>query len=200
LLFLSSPPGCEATTNISQDSDDYYAILGVSKNASSQEIKATYRKLALTYHPDKVPDGEKEEAEEVFVRLNEAYDVLGDDKKKKIYDQYGKKGLDMSHRGMDPGAAGFGGFSGSGFSGSSFSGASFSFSGGSFSFNFNSRDGSGGGGGGGSSRTQERAEETEEMKQKRENRERVERKRKASRESYYRRQAEREAAAEASTS
>jgi preprotein translocase subunit Sec63 len=86
LLLLSSPPGCEASRlphryDVEQQNvDDHYTILGVSKNAASQEIKSTYYKLALHYHPDKVPDEEKEEAEQAFVKLNEAYSVLFDDK------------------------------------------------------------------------------------------------------------------------
>ena len=67
--------------------EDYYKILGVNKNASSDEIKKAYRKLALKYHPDKNP-GNKE-AEEKFKKMSEAYAVLSDDQKRKNYDQFG---------------------------------------------------------------------------------------------------------------
>ncbi len=69
----------------------YYEVLQVSKDATTAEIKKAYRKLALKYHPDKNP-GDKE-AEEKFKIVNEAYAVLSDDEKRRIYDMYGKEGL-----------------------------------------------------------------------------------------------------------
>lgn len=69
---------------------DYYGILGVSKSASEDEIKKAYRKMALKYHPDK---NKSPGAEEKFKEIAEAYDVLSDEKKKNIYDQYGEEGL-----------------------------------------------------------------------------------------------------------
>lgn len=78
---------------------DYYEILGVAKNATAEEIKKAYRKLALQFHPDKNP-GNKE-AEEKFKEAAEAYDVLSNAEKKQRYDQFG-------HAGMG-GAGGFGG-------------------------------------------------------------------------------------------
>lgn len=87
------------------NSDDYYKILGIDKTASEKDIKKAYRKLAIKYHPDKNPDN-KEKAEENFKKVSEAYQVLSDSKKRKIYDQYGKAGLDPSAGG------GGGGFSG----------------------------------------------------------------------------------------
>jgi curved DNA-binding protein len=69
--------------------DDYYAILGVGKNASAREIKASYRKLAKKYHPDK-NQGDKA-AEEKFKKLSEAYAVLSDTEKKKNYDTFGSE-------------------------------------------------------------------------------------------------------------
>jgi curved DNA-binding protein len=66
---------------------DYYAILGVAKNATQKEIKAAFRKLAAKFHPDKHP-GDKS-AEEKFKEINEAYTVLSDPEKRKFYDQYG---------------------------------------------------------------------------------------------------------------
>ncbi len=70
----------------------YYDVLGVSKNASEEEIKKAYRDLAMEYHPDRNPD--KENAEEKFKKISEAYDVLSDPEKRKIYDRYGKEGLE----------------------------------------------------------------------------------------------------------
>uniref|UniRef100_A0A8C5PXL3 DnaJ heat shock protein family (Hsp40) member B6 n=1 Tax=Leptobrachium leishanense TaxID=445787 RepID=A0A8C5PXL3_9ANUR len=71
---------------------DYYSVLGVHKNASPEDIKKAYRKLALKWHPDKNPDN-KDEAETQFKEVAEAYEVLSDAKKREIYDRYGKEGL-----------------------------------------------------------------------------------------------------------
>lgn len=71
---------------------DYYDVLGVQKGASKDEIKKGYRKLAVLYHPDKNP-GDKQ-AEEKFKEATEAYEVLADDQKRQIYDQYGHAGLE----------------------------------------------------------------------------------------------------------
>ena len=73
---------------------DYYEILGMDKNASKSEIKKTYRKLALKYHPDKNPD---KGAEEKFKEISEAYAVLYDDEKRKMYDTYGHAGIDQRY-------------------------------------------------------------------------------------------------------
>jgi len=66
---------------------DYYEVLGVGRDATPDQIKKAYRKLALQYHPDRNP-GDKA-AEEKFKEAAEAYDVLSDDKKRQMYDQYG---------------------------------------------------------------------------------------------------------------
>lgn len=70
---------------------DYYRILGVPSNASEAEIKKSYRKLAMQYHPDRNPGREKW-ANEKFKEINEAYGVLGDPQKRKQYDQFGTVG------------------------------------------------------------------------------------------------------------
>ena len=70
---------------------DFYEILGVSKNASKEEIKKAYRKLAIQYHPDRNP--ESKEAEERFKELSEAYSVLCDEDKRRVLDQFGHAGL-----------------------------------------------------------------------------------------------------------
>ena len=85
---------------------DYYEVLGVSKDASAEEIKKAYRKMAIKYHPDKNPGDA--EAEEKFKEAAEAYDVLSNADKKSRYDRFGHAGVD--------GAAGGGGFGGGGFS------------------------------------------------------------------------------------
>ncbi|KAG7491371.1 hypothetical protein MATL_G00002980 [Megalops atlanticus] len=69
---------------------DYYAVLGIQKGASEDEIKKAYRKQALRYHPDK---NKSPGAEEKFKEIAEAYDVLSDPKKKDIYDRFGEEGL-----------------------------------------------------------------------------------------------------------
>ena len=112
---------------------DYYEVLGVDRNASANDIKKAYRKLAIQYHPDKQhdkTDAEKKEAEEKFKEAAEAYSVLSDADKKARYDQFGHEGLGgaggFSGAGMDMndifsmfgdifgGRGGFGGFGGFG--------------------------------------------------------------------------------------
>lgn len=84
---------------------DFYQVLGVSKNASQDEIKKAYRKLALTYHPDK---NKSKEAEEKFKEINQAYEVLSDPKKKEAYDLYGSDAFSQGFQGQGP-FEGFGG-------------------------------------------------------------------------------------------
>ena len=89
---------------------DYYDVLGVNKNASDQELKSAYRKLAIKYHPDKNP-GDKS-AEDKFKEASEAYGVLSDKSKKENYDSFGHAAFENSGGGR----GGFGGFSGADFS------------------------------------------------------------------------------------
>lgn len=83
---------------------DYYEILEVTRNASSEEIKKAFRKKAMACHPDRNPDNP--EAEEQFKKINEAYEVLSDESKRATYDRFGKAGL----QGMGAGSGGMGGF------------------------------------------------------------------------------------------
>lgn len=82
--------------------EDYYELLGVARNASEDEIKKSFRRLAMKYHPDRNRDNPQ--AEEQFKKIKEAYDVLSDAKKRSAYDQFGHAGLDA---GMGGGAGGF---------------------------------------------------------------------------------------------
>ena len=144
---------------------DYYEVLGVNKSATDAEIKKAYRKLAKKYHPDMNKDNPK--AEELFKEVTEAYEVLSDKEKRKLYDQFGHAAFDegagqggAGGQGFGSGAGGFGGFGGfggqgfrGGFSGGGGFGSGFggfgsdNFSGGagggngSFHFNGNSGDG-----------------------------------------------------------
>ncbi len=86
---------------------DYYEILGVAKNATADDIKKAYRKLAMKYHPDRNP-GSKE-AEEKFKEAKEAYEILAEDDKRQAYDRFGHAGVDPNAGGMG-GGANMGGF------------------------------------------------------------------------------------------
>ncbi len=90
---------------------DFYEVLGVPKNASDDEIKKAYRKLAMKYHPDRNQGDSAKTAEEKFKEAKEAYEMLSDPQKKAAYDQYGHAGVDPNMRGPGgPGAEGFAGF------------------------------------------------------------------------------------------
>lgn len=77
---------------------DYYKILEVSRDASEADIKKAYRKLALKWHPDKNPD-DQETATKKFKEISEAYEVLSDSQKRKVYDRYGRDGLNQTNGG-----------------------------------------------------------------------------------------------------
>ncbi|GMH71086.1 hypothetical protein TL16_g05566 [Triparma laevis f. inornata] len=117
-------------------SNDYYKVLGLKRSASQKDIKKAYRKLALQYHPDKNPDDPK--ASDKFMLVSEAYNTLGDEEMKRIYDKHGKEGVQSKERGGDPESWGPG-FPGGG------GGSNFRFHGGGGG---RQRGGGGGGGGG----------------------------------------------------
>ena len=102
-LFIGKAINCMAQKR------DYYEVLGVDKSSDADTIKKAFRKLAKKYHPDMNPDDKS--AEEKFKEVNEAYEVLSDPDKKKLYDQYGHDGLDPNF-GAGGFGGGFGGFGG----------------------------------------------------------------------------------------
>ena len=86
------------------DKRDYYEVLGITKQASADEIKSAYRKAAIKWHPDKWVDGteqEKKTAEDKFKEASEAYSVLSDPDKRAKYDQFGFAGVDGAGGGFD---------------------------------------------------------------------------------------------------
>ncbi|MDH5729764.1 MAG: molecular chaperone DnaJ [Gammaproteobacteria bacterium] len=91
---------------------DYYEVLGVAKNASKDELKKAYRRLAMKFHPDRNPDDKV--AEESFKEAKEAFEILNDEQKRAAYDQFGHAGVDgaagMGGGGFGGGGAGMGGF------------------------------------------------------------------------------------------
>lgn len=91
---------------------DFYDILGVPKNASDEDIKKAYRKLAMKHHPDRNQGDDAKKSEEKFKEAKQAYEMLSDTQKRAAYDQYGHAGVDpnVGGRGGAPGQEGFGGF------------------------------------------------------------------------------------------
>jgi len=89
---------------------DYYEVLGVPKNASDEEIKKAYRKLAMKHHPDRNQGEASKDAEAKFKEGKEAYEMLSDAEKRAAYDQYGHAGVDPNMRGGPGGGEGGGGF------------------------------------------------------------------------------------------
>ena len=86
---------------------DYYALLGVQRDADEAEIKKAYRRLAMQHHPDRVGPDQKEAAEAKFKEITEAYEVLRDPEKRATYDRYGAAGLRRGAGGSDFGFAHF---------------------------------------------------------------------------------------------
>jgi molecular chaperone DnaJ len=86
---------------------DFYETLGVAKNASDEEIKKAYRKLAMKFHPDRNPDSKQ--AEDKFKEAKEAYEMLSDPQKREAYDRFGHAGVDPNVGGAGGAGAGFGG-------------------------------------------------------------------------------------------
>ena len=84
---------------------DFYQILGVSKQATPEELKKAYRKMTLKWHPDKNDD--KKKANEMFVEISNAYETLSDPEKRKLYDQYGEDGLKEGFQGGGGRGGGF---------------------------------------------------------------------------------------------
>lgn len=101
---------CLGGADILADKRDFYEVLGVQKNASSDELKKAYRKLAKQYHPDLNKD--KEDAAEKFKEASEAYEVLSDENKRRQYDQFGHAAFDNGAGGAGGGFGGFGDFMG----------------------------------------------------------------------------------------
>jgi molecular chaperone DnaJ len=93
---------------------DYYDVLGVTKNASDEDIKKAYRKLAMKHHPDRNQGDDAKKSEDKFKEAKEAYEMLSDPQKRAAYDQYGHAGVDPNvgggFRPGGPGTEGFGGF------------------------------------------------------------------------------------------
>src|SRR5881628_1427127 len=91
---------------------DYYTVLGLTRDASEEDVKKAYRKLAMKFHPDRNPDDKT--TEEKFKEAKEAYEILTDAKKRAAYDQFGHAGVDASAGFGAAGARGFGGAEGFG--------------------------------------------------------------------------------------
>jgi curved DNA-binding protein len=110
---------------------DYYKTLGIAKNASQEDIKKAYRKLARKFHPDVNPNDK--EAHKKFQQINEAHEVLSDPEKRKKYDQYGENWkhadqYEQARQQQQQAGGGFGGFGGGGFG--NFGGGEYTYSGG----------------------------------------------------------------------
>ena len=102
-LFITANFATHCELNI-MSKRDYYEVLGINRDASEEDIKKAYRRLAMKYHPDRNPDNPK--AEEQFKEAKTAYEILSDNQKRALYDQHGHAGIDQG-AGMGGGAGGF---------------------------------------------------------------------------------------------
>ena len=137
VLLLVAMLACGAVQSV-EAGKDLYKVLNIDRGADDRTVKKMYRKLALEHHPDKGGDVDK------FAEISQAYDVLSDPEKRKIYDDYGEDGVRQAEAGQDPRANPFGGMGGGfpgGFPGGGGGGRQ-------FTFQFNSGGGGMGGGGG----------------------------------------------------
>ena len=117
--YIAASASASTSTSTSKTIPNLYKTLGISKDASSNDIKKAYRKLALKTHPDKVPAEEREKAEKEFKDISRAYEVLSDNEKREQYDRYGNMSLEPN---FNPAFAntGGGGGGGGGFGGGMF--------------------------------------------------------------------------------
>src|SRR5208283_675830 len=113
--FVCGPGVLEGIRSNSMAKRDYYSVLGVNRDASDEDIKKAYRKLAMKHHPDRNPSDKT--SEEKFKEAKAAYEILSDPKKRAAYDQFGHAGVEATAgfgaagaRGFGGGAEGFGGF------------------------------------------------------------------------------------------
>ena len=114
VLLLVAMLACGAVQSV-EAGKDLYKVLNIDRGADDRTVKKMYRKLALEHHPDKGGDVDK------FAEISQAYDVLSDPEKRKIYDDYGEDGVRQAEAGQDPRANPFGGMGGGfpgGFAGS----------------------------------------------------------------------------------
>ncbi|EKU20728.1 hypothetical protein NGA_0674600, partial [Nannochloropsis gaditana CCMP526] len=149
-LVLLAVDGAGASA---RSQSDYYTRLGLKRDANKKDIARAYRRMAVKTHPDKVSPDKRSEAEKKFKSITEAYEVLSDPKKRKIYDTYGEEGVRASAGGVPPQGPGGYGFPGGasrarGFNGGD-GGTRFFFNGREYRGGPSPFDGGGGGGGGG---------------------------------------------------
>ena len=114
-IFILSTTTIQTTNANTTTKNSLYKTLNVSPTATPTEIKKAYRKMALKYHPDKVSTDNRKDAEHKFKEISKAYEWLGDEKKRKLYDCYGERSLDPNFNPLMSGAAAGGGAGNGGF-------------------------------------------------------------------------------------